>query len=196
MMSDDLCRDFDNGKCTRGERCKFFHPKLQICKDFQNKTCERDRCKFLHVTRDEEQKYDTSGVLPDHIDKEEGKRKRIMDPFGQPPFVGGGGGGGGGGDGRYGKRPRGEAFYPMGGAPPASPALMQENKMLKAKVTDLQRQVMDLRQMNDTLYEQNTVYRNQLRGVSQPTPAANVTSIGVRDLAGNRDYYDFSTAAR
>lgn len=179
-MSSDLCRDFDNGKCTRGERCKFFHPKLQICKDFQNKTCDRERCKFLHVTREEEETYDSSGAFPDHIDKEEAKRKRILDP----DFT----------SSRYGKRLRGEGFYPpMIGAAPPSPALMQENKMLKAKVTDLQRQVMDLRQMNDTLYEQNTLYRNQLRGVSSVT---NVTSVGVRDLVGNRDYYDFSTVAR
>jgi len=178
-MSGDLCRDFENGKCTRGERCRFFHPKLQICKDFQNKTCERDRCKFLHVTREEEETYENSGVFPDHIDKEEGKRKRIM----EPDFGGG----------RYGKRLRDDVFYPMVAATPASPALMQDNKMLKAKVTDLQRQVVELRQMNDTLYEQNTLYRNQLRGLTTTT---NVTSVGVRDLVGNRDYYDFSTVAR
>ena len=37
VSSDELCRDFEKGNCSRGNRCKYFHPKLKICRDFQNK---------------------------------------------------------------------------------------------------------------------------------------------------------------
>lgn len=157
----ELCRDFENGKCQRGKRCRFYHPKLVICKDFQNKTCSRDKCKFLHVTQAEEEAYDNGQGLPGHIDEREGKSKRVMTPSegGQQQFGGGR---------MYGKRPRDDGYNnsmpPRAHAPPIPNVLIEENEMLKRKVTELQRQVMDLRQMNDTLYDQNTRYRNQLRG--------------------------------
>ncbi len=44
--------------------------------------------------------------------------------------------------------------------------LNDENDMLRRKVADLQRQVADLRAMNDTLYEQNMRYRSQLKSES------------------------------
>lgn len=77
--------------------------------------------------------------------------------------------------------------------------LMEENEMLKRKITDLQREVLDLRQMNDTLYDQNTRYRNQLRGVAttslddQYKKAVSVMSTinSTGGLTGNRNYYDF-----
>ena len=195
-MADDLCRDFDKGKCSRGDRCKFYHPKLRICKDFQNKKCDRQKCRFLHVTRDEEESYDNSGIFPDHIDEEEGKKNRIMDrSFGDEHQDYGG---------MYGKRRREDSFNPIARMPTmpamqAMPAaLMGENEMLKQKVMQLQRQIMDLRQMNDTLYEQNTSYRNQLRSTTggMKQMASGLTSVGVRDLVGNTNYYDFSASGR
>jgi len=47
-------------------------------------------------------------------------------------------------------------------------SLYEENEMLRCKITELQKEVMSLRQMNDTLYDQNTKYRSQLHKGSVP----------------------------
>ena len=184
-MSEEVCRDFENGRCGRGDRCKFFHPKLPICKDFQNKGCDRGKCKFLHILREEEETYETTGVLPDHIN-EEFKNKRTNEIQGQPEM--------------YGKRRREENYNIMPDVSVMSPGLIEENEMLKRKVTDLQRQVLDLRQMNDTLYDQNTRYRNQLRSSTSATSqvvdpysktTAGLTAVNPGDVT-NRSYYEFN----
>jgi len=182
-MTEEVCRDFENGRCTRGNRCKYFHPKLPICKDFQNKGCDRAKCKFLHILREEEQNYETTGVLPEHIVEEfRNKRTNGMDSHGYG----------------YGKRRR-EENYLMPEMPAISPGLIEENEFLKRKISDLQHQILDLRQMNDTLYEQNTRYRNQLRSSASASqgmdpyskPSVGLTAIGQLD-AHNRSYYDFN----
>lgn len=185
-MSEELCRDFENGKCTRGERCRFYHPKLLICKDFQNKECKREKCRFLHVTKDEEETYNNGGGLPDHIDEDEAKRLRKM----EPDFGGGGG--------MYGKRRRDDGFN-FNGTSGVPTVLMEENEILKRKVLELQRQVMDLRQMNDTLYDQNTRFRNQIRGVVAPPQDDQYNKVGTTGmpvggpgLMGNRNGFDFT----
>jgi len=52
-----LCRDFQKGKCTRGENCRFSHEappqqpakEMEICRDHLKGQCTRgDSCKFLH----------------------------------------------------------------------------------------------------------------------------------------------------
>lgn len=65
-----VCRDYEQGVCDRGSRCKFYHPevftkKAPICKDFQNRGCEKFKCKFMHISRDEQREYERSGTLPD-----------------------------------------------------------------------------------------------------------------------------------
>lgn len=195
-MSDSrgTCRDFERGVCNRGQKCKYYHPegvqlnnqKLPICKDFQNKGCDRPKCKFLHITSDEEAEYMRTGQLPSHgghppepprgqpgndVCKDflnnicqRGSRCKFRhiseNEFQTEQQQMGGGGGGGGG--MYGKRRRDD--YGGGGMGAGIGAFDEENEMLRRKITDLQRQVLDLRQMNDTLYDQNTRYRNQLRG--------------------------------
>ena len=148
----DLCRDFDKGKCSRGRRCKYYHPKLKVCRDSQNKKCEREKCRFLHITCEEEELYEKSGKLPDHIDKEEAKKRRVVNK-------------------RY---DGGQEFHVLNrevinatnGKSAISRILLVENKMLNLKIMELKQEVTDLRQMNDFLYEQNTTYHCQLRGMA------------------------------
>jgi len=148
----ELCRDFEKGDCRRGSRCKFYHPKLVICRDFQKEKCERENCRFLHMTREEEETYDGNGIVPDHIDEEKLKRNRKMDAPN--------GGGTAGMGGMYGK-PRQDNFQTGLSNNAAFAAVLQENEVLKSKVTEMQQQIMDLRKMNDTLYEQNNNFRNR-----------------------------------
>jgi len=170
------CRDFERGVCFRGNKCKFFHPadipqpgsdgKLPICKDFQNKGCDRKSCKFLHINEDASYKSssraskgkDGKEACKDYMN---GICKRSNCKFMHIPERSSY-------DGHksllYGKRRRDEF-----GRTDLEATLADENEMLKRKITDLQRQVIDLREMNDTLYDQNTRYRNQLRGLPTST---------------------------
>lgn len=159
--------------------------KPPICRDFQNGTCDRNNCKYLHITSNEERVFVNTGKLPDHLGN-----AAVVGGSGRRS---GGGGmdvckdflnnvcsrgsrckfrhiseqdyesekrrGGGGADDGMRKRKR-ESF---GGSSLDYQFLTDENDMLRRKVADLQRQVADLRAMNDTLYEQNMRYRNQLK---------------------------------
>ncbi|UYV76573.1 ZC3H10 [Cordylochernes scorpioides] len=74
-MKETVCRDFIRNVCHRGEKCKYLHPQdpttfikdLDFCHDFQNRECSRPNCKFLHFTRQEQQSYQSSGVIPQHL---------------------------------------------------------------------------------------------------------------------------------
>jgi len=183
-----VCRDFERGVCDRGERCRYYHPdggapadgaKLPICKDFQNKGCSRVKCKFLHITAEEEADYNSTGKLPEHggnsmkvsknpiSDKDvckdflnnkcdRGARCKFSHVGGEELQFDR--------SGHYGKRPHGEDYY---GVPqPPDDVLIEENAYLRQKVADLQREATELRQMNDTLYDQNTHYRSQVQKCS------------------------------
>ena len=178
--SESVCRDFERGVCSRGGQCRYKHPegvkppenaKLPICKDFQNKGCGRIKCKFLHVTVTEEAEYMKTGDLPAHG----GRRDKVLtggkeickdflngicdrrssckfahtpDPAVATMY-----------DPSPGKRFRGSYDVTVTGS---AEDMMDENELLRRKITDLQKQVIELRQMNDTLYDQNTKYRTQL----------------------------------
>jgi len=148
----EMCRDFEKGDCRRGTRCKFYHPKLIICRDFQKEKCDRSSCRYLHMTREEEETYDGNGILPDHIDKKEAMQKRVM----APPAHNGGGIGRGE---MYGTQ-RQDNNNQMGINNASFTLVLQENEALKSKLTEMQQQITDLRKMNDTLYEQNNMLRN------------------------------------
>lgn len=209
------CRDFERGVCNRGDKCKYYHPegasqtenaKLPICKDFQNKGCGRIKCKFLHITVEEEAEYNKSGELPEHGGRPEKiaqklsfQGKEVCKDFlnnicdrgttckylhvterdiqmeqslnGAPLGMLGS---------LYGKRPRRDDF----GVVVDSSVLFDENEMLKRKITDLQKEVIDLREVNDTLYDQNTRYRAQLRGGGGNQQHADVTQ-GTGDVYNN-----------
>ena len=190
-MSDNstrtACRDFERGDCFRGDKCKFYHPdgrrKVAICKDFQNKGCERTKCKFLHLSREEETRYNMTGELPEH-------GGAVQHCGSMPPkkpckdFMNGrcvrgeycrfahveeaprdtmivvrddvtGGVTHAAITGElYGKRPRSDEE--------ADARLVAENASLRRSIADLETEVSRITKMNDTLREQNTRYHAQL----------------------------------
>lgn len=79
IMPEDVCRDFLRNVCTRGNRCKYKHPRCEeepkdiiqlrpggmvFCHDFQNTVCTRLSCKFVHRSRQDEDYYKLTGELP------------------------------------------------------------------------------------------------------------------------------------
>ncbi|KAI1730459.1 zinc finger CCCH domain-containing protein 10 [Ditylenchus destructor] len=70
---DDICRDFLNNLCTRGTRCKYYHPpemkkqqvnndeQYEFCIDFQNRGCNREICKFVHASTADVDRYKKTG---------------------------------------------------------------------------------------------------------------------------------------
>ena len=76
-----ICVDYVRGFCVKGARCPKPHvdyvesidereimAKLKFCHDFQNKgMCVRSDCKFLHVTRREEDEFLLTGTIPQTV---------------------------------------------------------------------------------------------------------------------------------
>uniref|UniRef100_A0A914XXC8 C3H1-type domain-containing protein n=1 Tax=Panagrolaimus superbus TaxID=310955 RepID=A0A914XXC8_9BILA len=74
---DDVCRDFLNGICNRGNRCRFRHPETEdhsapnhssitpytFCIDFQNKGCFRESCRFIHASGQDAEHYQQKGIV-------------------------------------------------------------------------------------------------------------------------------------
>ncbi|GFO40816.1 Zinc finger ccch domain-containing protein 10 [Plakobranchus ocellatus] len=79
-FEDDVCRDYMRNVCTRGKRCRYRHPPLEerpeqppprrdltFCHDYQNNCCTRLNCKFLHCSRDEQEYFHRTGLLPSRL---------------------------------------------------------------------------------------------------------------------------------
>ena len=76
-----ICVDFVRGNCSRGAKCNKPHvdfvesideretvAKVKFCHDFQNRgMCSRGGCKFLHVTRREEDEFLLTGTIPQAV---------------------------------------------------------------------------------------------------------------------------------
>ena len=150
------------------------------------------KCKFLHVTPEEEAEYNISGKLPEHGGHPEktsnpsllpddvckdflngkcdrGSRCKFMhvserELYRNSATMGG----------MYGKRLRGDDFY--GGTQTSDAALLEENELLRRKITDLQKEVLSLREMNDTLYDENARCRSQMYASSNTATANQVNS--------------------
>ena len=81
MESVAVCFDFVRGHCPRGAACSKPHvnfvesidqreimAKVKFCHDFQNRgMCSRNGCKFLHVTRREEDEFLLTGTVPQSV---------------------------------------------------------------------------------------------------------------------------------
>lgn len=117
LESMTICVDYIRGFCSKGVSCVKAHvsyvesidereilAKTKFCHDFQNRgSCDRPSCKFLHVTRREEDEFLLTGTIPDTV------FNRAKPPRGGDSMGGGGGGG------RYGGPPRRMAGGRMGG---------------------------------------------------------------------------------
>lgn len=75
--SDELCRDYLNGRCGR-DGCKYKHDiglrdsiRSKVCKDYQNAKCLRTKCKYLHLTEAEHEEYRRTGIMPTKPDSVE-----------------------------------------------------------------------------------------------------------------------------
>ena len=78
LMNMSVCVDHLRGYCPKGPRCNKAHTdrvislderetmaKAKFCHDFQNRgICSRGTCRFLHVTRREEDEFLLTGVIP------------------------------------------------------------------------------------------------------------------------------------
>ena len=76
-----ICVDYVRGHCSRGAKCAKPHvnfvesidereimSKVKFCHDFQNRgMCSRGGCKFLHVTRREEDEFLLTGTIPQTV---------------------------------------------------------------------------------------------------------------------------------
>lgn len=147
ISATQICHDFEKGNCNRAARCKYYHATLNVCRDFQNNKCERDNCRFLHLSRDEEDVFTNSGKIPDHVDESKAKKNKIIN-LPSPRAI----------ESTTSILTKGYNLVPtLSAAVPQS--VLQENEVLKLKIAELQQQITDLHQMNDTLYQQNMTYR-------------------------------------
>ena len=119
-----ICVDHVRGFCPRGARCPKPHvdyvesidereilAKSKFCHDFQNRgQCTRGDCKFLHVTRREEDEFLLTGTIPANVFERmqewtSGERQNsgFNSSFGSP------------------RGPPSDSFYPPRGGPPQRP---------------------------------------------------------------------------
>lgn len=120
-----ICVDFVRGHCSRGAKCVKPHvdfvesidereimAKVKFCHDFQNRgMCSRGGCKFLHVTRREEDEFLLTGTIPQTVFE----RMKEWSTGDDTRFIAPSDGGGGGGMGRGRGRGRGGGRGGMGG---------------------------------------------------------------------------------
>lgn len=65
------CIKFKNN-CCFDQDCTFLH-RYKYCYEYQNTTCRNERCQFLHCTSVEQLRYETTGIMTEHIKREVGR---------------------------------------------------------------------------------------------------------------------------
>lgn len=94
LMNMTVCVDHLRGYCERGARCSKIHAdhvpsldereimaKTKFCHDFQNRgICSRETCRFLHVTRREEDEFLLTGTIPQSVFDRARERADSQDP--------------------------------------------------------------------------------------------------------------------
>ncbi|XP_059154076.1 zinc finger CCCH domain-containing protein 10-like isoform X2 [Physella acuta] len=197
QYDDDICRDYMRNVCTRGKRCRYRHPALDdrpdppprrdltFCHDYQNNGCTRPNCKFLHCSRDEEEYFHRTGLLPSRLnysntvgahlalkaevpvcrdyfngDCKRGSKCKYRHDADKCAIVEY--------DRRHDrhydyipdlKRRRMDDEYESIRAGISFSLLEDENAMLKRKIEELKKQVCDLTAINEVLLDQNARYR-------------------------------------
>ena len=211
---DDVCRDFMRNVCSRGSRCKYRHPDitsgdktdppprrdLTFCHDYQNNGCTRPSCKFLHCSRDEEEYFHRSGLLPTRLNHSRSSSQKSDLPLCRDFIKGECNRGskcryrhmsdsdrrdrspeddrrrersGGYEHAVEYKRRRLDDDYDDRFPPRQSLSfslLEDENKMLKRKIEEMKKQVSDLQAINEVLLEQNARFRVSKTATLHVTP--------------------------
>lgn len=80
--NNNVCRDFLNNVCFRGDSCKYDHPKglraddeqgwqtqekFDFCDEFQYKYCTHSNCRFVHCARDDRLTYEETGRITEAL---------------------------------------------------------------------------------------------------------------------------------
>ena len=101
VMKASICIDHLRDTCTKGPRCEQLHAdhipdlddredlaKSKFCHDFQNRgNCARITCKFLHVTRSEEDEFLLTGNISQTIFKRSRERTQTVNTVNYGSFA-------------------------------------------------------------------------------------------------------------
>ncbi|KAH9513234.1 hypothetical protein Btru_034437 [Bulinus truncatus] len=212
QYDDDICRDYMRHVCNRGKRCKYRHPALDdrpepparhdltFCHDYQNNGCNRPNCKFLHCSRDEEEYFHRTGLLPSRLNysNSTGSHLKVDVPLCRDYLNGDCKRGSKckyrhesekasgeydhhhqhrrGGDRHYDygagvKRRRADDDYDHIRSGIGYSLLEDENTMLRRRIEELKKQVSDLTAINEVLLDQNARYRISKAAASLHVPS-------------------------
>lgn len=217
QYDEDICRDYMRNVCTRGKRCRYRHPTMEerqelparrdltFCHDYQNNGCTRPNCKFLHCSRDEEEYFHRTGLLPSRLNYSNTSCHGVMKaavPVCRDYLNGDCKRGSkckyrhdsdkGSGDHERRvdrsydyipeiKRRRYDDDYEIIRCGISYTLLEDEIAMLKKKVEELKKQISDLTAINEVLLEQNARYRvsKAAAAIQVPTSQQTLSAVAI-----------------
>lgn len=200
VNKENICRDFLRGVCKRGNDCKFFHPQDTVhskssnppaCRDYQNGMCMRKSCKYAHIVKSSDNSFEVNDPLI--------KRKRDIDcgnnydinivsnsqcndyPNQYHKYSS-----------QYCSSPTYSNNY---SSPLSITQIINECgdvETLAMKISYLQRQVIELRSMNELLIDQNSRLKTQLMITQENINSPINTAVC---MASSNNYRPYSNAA-